>query len=53
MSQWIQPVLGDMMFDGVGLAGCLFVGFLMWEAWKERRIRIRRERRTRARAIGR
>lgn len=53
MVQLIHPFLGDLMFDGVGLLGCLFVLFLMWEAWKERRIRIRRARTAHERAKGR
>lgn len=50
MLQLIHPFLGDSVMDGVGLAGCLFVLILMWEAWKERRIRIRRGKRARDRA---
>ncbi len=33
--QLIQPLFGDLMFDGVGLLGCLFVLVLMWDAWKD------------------
>lgn len=42
----IQPLLGDLIFDGVGLAGCGFVLVLMWEAWKDwKRARVMRKRR--------
>jgi len=50
MVQLIHPVFGDVMFDGIGLAGGLFVLFLMWEAWKEWRCRVRRTRAARERA---
>lgn len=53
MSQFVQPFFGDVVLDGVGAAGCLFVLFLMWQALKERRIRIRREKRARECATGR
>jgi hypothetical protein len=50
MLQFIRPVFGDLMFDGIGLAGFLFVLFLTWEALKEWRIRIRRARSARERS---
>jgi hypothetical protein len=53
MLQFMRPVFGDLMFDGVGLAGLLFVLFLMWELLKEWRIRVRRARHARERAKGR
>jgi hypothetical protein len=53
MLQFVRPVFGDLMFDGIGLAGCLFALFLMWEALKEWRIRARRARAARERARGR
>ena len=53
MLQFIRPVLGDLMFNGIGLFAFLFVLFLMWEAVKEWRIRARRARNTRERARGR
>jgi hypothetical protein len=53
MLQFIHPVFGDLMFDGIGLAGFLFALFLMWEALKEWRIRVRRARTARERAKGR
>jgi hypothetical protein len=40
MSQLIHPLFGDLMFDGVGLLGCVFVLVLMWDAgrdWKRAR----------------
>ena len=44
--QLIQPLLGDLIFDGVGLAGGAFVLVLMWEAWKDwKRARDMRKRR--------
>jgi len=53
MSQFVQPFFGDVILDGVGATGCLFVFFLIWQACKEWRIRIRREKRARERATGR
>jgi hypothetical protein len=53
MLQFIHPVFGDLMVDGIGLAGFLFALFLMWEALKEWRIRARRARNSRERAKGR
>jgi hypothetical protein len=53
MLQWIRPVFGDLMFDGIGVAGFLFALFLIWEAFKEWRIRARRARNARERAKGR
>jgi len=50
MMQLICPIFGDLMFDGIGLAGLLFALFLIWEALKEWRIRIRRARTARERA---
>jgi len=53
MPQFFGPVFGDLMFDGIGLAGILFVLFLIWEALREWRIRVRRARNARERARGR
>jgi hypothetical protein len=50
MLHWVQPVLGDVMLDGMGACGVLFMLFLMWEALKEWRIRARRARNARNRA---
>jgi len=42
----IHPLFGDLMFDGVGLLGCVFVLVLMWDAWKDwQRARVMRGRR--------
>ncbi len=46
----VRPFFGDLMFNAIGVAGCLFVLFLIWEGWNERRCRIRRQKRTRDRA---
>ncbi len=35
MLRLIHPLFGDLMFDGVGLLGCVFVLVLMWDAWKD------------------
>ena len=44
--QLIQPLLGDLMFDGIGLAGCVFVLVLIREAWNDwKRARVMRKRR--------
>lgn len=50
MWQWMHPIFCDLMFDGIGLAGFLFALFLMWEAFKEWRIRARQARVARERA---
>ena len=46
----VYPIFGDLMLDGIGLGGFLFALFLIWEALKEWRIRIRRTRNARERA---
>ena len=53
MLHLVHPLWGDVMLDGMGLCGFLFVLFLMWEALKEWRIRARRARNLRERAKGR
>ena len=50
MLQLMRPLFGDLMFDGIGLIGFLFALYLIWEALKEWRIRIRRARTARERA---
>ena len=46
MLRLIHPFFGDLMFDGVGLLGCVFVLVLMWDAWKDwKRARVMRLRR--------
>jgi hypothetical protein len=50
MLQWVQPVFGDVVLDGMGACGVLFMLFLIWEAWKEWRIRARRARKAQDRA---
>lgn len=49
MLHFVRPLFGDLMFDGIGLGGFLFVLFLIWEAFKEWRIRARRARKARER----
>ena len=46
MLQLIHPFFGDLMFDGIGLLGCVFVLVLMWDAWKDwKRAGVMRDRR--------
>lgn len=46
MLRLIHPLFGDLLFDGVGLLGCVFVLVLMGDAWKDwRRARVVRDRR--------
>jgi len=46
MLRLIHPLFGDLMFDGVGLLGCVFVLVLMGDAWKDwKRACVVRDRR--------
>jgi hypothetical protein len=46
MLRLMHPLFGDLMFDGAGLLGCVFVLVLMWDAWKDwKQARVRRDRR--------
>jgi hypothetical protein len=49
MLQLIHPFFGDLMFDGIGLSGGVFVLVLMWDAWKDWKragvMRVRRRNR--------
>ena len=49
MLQLLHPFFGDLMFDGIGLLGCVFVLGLMRDAWKDWKqagvMRVRRRNR--------